>query len=246
MRFLAGEPNGDLAGSKTFDAISASGPCQTLRGEQVHAWGLVYVLHSARHEQSVERRPDPKEDPRSGGGVRFRYDAGGRSEGGSVRIEQVVLRLVEMPLKFRFRTSFGEISVEAVPPRRGEVRRALGLGRVRRRGGAVLLSGDDRTRPGRPSTRFLVPLVLGRDVDGAGAFDAPRGARPREPDGEGGARDGAARPLRAGGGRLARAEPRRDARRRSRWASRSASSRRSRRRSRSWRSTSRRGTGGSS
>lgn len=87
-----------------------------------------------------------------------------------MRIERVVLHLVEMPLKFRFRTSFGETGVK----------RFL---MVEAASGGVTGWGECVAEPGpffSPETidsarsalsRFLAPLVLGRDLDGAAAFD---------------------------------------------------------------------------
>jgi O-succinylbenzoate synthase len=87
-----------------------------------------------------------------------------------VRIEQVVVRLVEMPLRFRFRTSFGEKS-----------RKRFLLVEVKSGG----LSGwgecvaeeepfySPETTDSARSTlsSFLVPLVLGREIAGAAEFD---------------------------------------------------------------------------
>lgn len=88
-----------------------------------------------------------------------------------MKIEQVVLRLVEMPLKFRFRTSFGE-----------KARKRFLLLEVRSAG----LSGwgecvAEEAPYYSPETidsaravlgSFLVPLVLGRELPSAAAFDA--------------------------------------------------------------------------
>ena len=88
-----------------------------------------------------------------------------------MRIERVVLHLVEMPLKFRFRTSFGETSAK---------RFLL----VEAASGGVTGWGECVAEPGpffSPETidsarsalsRFLAPLVLGRDLHGAAAFDS--------------------------------------------------------------------------
>jgi O-succinylbenzoate synthase len=88
-----------------------------------------------------------------------------------VRIEQVVLRLVEMPLKFRFRTSFGEISSKRfvlVEVRSGGL---SGWGECVAEAGPFF---SPETIDSARSTlaKHLVPLVLGREVEGAGAFDA--------------------------------------------------------------------------
>lgn len=94
---------------------------------------------------------------------------GGR-KGGSVRIEKVVLRLVEMPLKFRFRTSFGEktskwfVLVEAVS------------GALSGWGECVAepepyFSSETVDSARSALAQFLVPLVLGKDVAGAEDFD---------------------------------------------------------------------------
>lgn len=94
-----------------------------------------------------------------------------------MRIERVVLHLVEMPLKFRFRTSFGETSAK---------RFLL----VEATSGGVTGWGECVAEPGpffSPETidsarsalsRFLAPLVLGRELEGAAAFD-PLAARVR-------------------------------------------------------------------
>ncbi len=127
-----------------------------------------------------------------------------------MRIEKVVLRLVEMPLKFRFRTSFGEMTAKRFLLVEAMSEGLSGWGECVAEDGPFF-SPETIDSARSALARFLVPLVLGRDLADAAAFDRARRTRPREPDGEGGARDGAARPLRPGGRRLARAEPRRDA-----------------------------------
>ena len=142
-----------------------------------------------------------------------------------MRVESAVLRHVEMPLKFRFRTSFGETTRQEVPPPRARSARASpGWGECVAEEGPFY-SPETLGTAGHDPPAFLLPLVLGKDVASPEAFDAPRGARAREPDGEGGRRDGAPRPLRAGGGRPPRRRRSAGRGRRSRSASRSGSRR---------------------
>ena len=87
-----------------------------------------------------------------------------------MRIEKVVLRLVEMPLKFRFRTSFGEMTAKRF------VLVEVVSGALSGWGECVAETGPFFSPETVDSARsalaqFLVPLVLGRDVEGAEAFD---------------------------------------------------------------------------
>lgn len=95
----------------------------------------------------------------------------GGPKGARVRVEKVVLRLVEMPLKFRFRTSFGETA-----------RKRFLLVEVRSGGlsgwgecvaeEAPYFSPETIDSARAALERFLVPLVFGRDLAGAGELDA--------------------------------------------------------------------------
>jgi len=88
-----------------------------------------------------------------------------------VRIEQVVLRLVEMPLKFRFRTSFGETAVKRfllVEVRSGGL---CGWGECVAETGPFF-SPETIDSARSALSLFLAPLVLGRDLDRAAEFDA--------------------------------------------------------------------------
>lgn len=88
-----------------------------------------------------------------------------------VKIEQVVLRLVEMPLKFRFRTSFGETTRKRfllVEVRSGGI---SGWGECVAEDGPFF-SPETIDSARAVLARFLAPLVLGRELAAAGAFDA--------------------------------------------------------------------------
>jgi O-succinylbenzoate synthase len=94
----------------------------------------------------------------------------GRPKGGIVRIEQVVLRLVEMPLKFRFRTSFGEMTKKRFLLVEAKSGGLSGWGECVAEDGPFY--SPETTDSARSAlARFLVPLVLGRDLPDATAFD---------------------------------------------------------------------------
>ena len=87
-----------------------------------------------------------------------------------MRIEQVVLRLVEMPLKFRFRTSFGETSLKRfllVEVRAGGL---SGWGECVAEDGPFF-SPETVYSARAALVRFLVPSVLGQDLADASSFD---------------------------------------------------------------------------
>lgn len=88
-----------------------------------------------------------------------------------MRIEAVVLRLVEMPLKFRFRTSFGETSLKRfllVEVRSGGL---SGWGECVAEDGPFF-SPETVDSARAALVRFLAPAVLGRELAEAAAFDA--------------------------------------------------------------------------
>jgi O-succinylbenzoate synthase len=99
---------------------------------------------------------------------------GGSPEGGIVRIEKVVLRLVEMPLKFRFRTSFGELTAKRFLLVEAMSEGFSGWGECVAEDGPFF--SPETTGSARLIlVKFLAPLVLGREVAGAGEFDALAG-----------------------------------------------------------------------
>ncbi len=87
-----------------------------------------------------------------------------------MRVESAVLRHVEMPLKFRFRTSFGETSVKKflLLELRGEGLSGWGECVAEE---APFYSPETLSTAAPILTRYLLPLVLGRDVASAPAFD---------------------------------------------------------------------------
>ena len=88
-----------------------------------------------------------------------------------MRIERVVLHLVEMPLKFRFRTSFGETTVKRfvlVEVRSGGL---SGWGECVAET-APLYSPETIDSARSALALSLAPLVLGRDLDCAAELDA--------------------------------------------------------------------------
>lgn len=94
-----------------------------------------------------------------------------------MRIEAVVLRLVEMPLKFRFRTSFGEMSLKKfllVEVRSGGL---SGWGECVAEDGPFF-SPETVDSARSALVRFLAPAALGRDLAEAAAYD-PLAARVR-------------------------------------------------------------------
>ncbi|HYN42905.1 MAG TPA: o-succinylbenzoate synthase [Thermoanaerobaculia bacterium] len=91
-----------------------------------------------------------------------------------MRIEKVVLRLVEMPLKFRFRTSFGEMTAKRFLLVETISDGISGWGECVAEDGPFF--SPETTDSARSAlVKFLAPLVLGRDVAGAGEFDALAG-----------------------------------------------------------------------
>jgi O-succinylbenzoate synthase len=87
-----------------------------------------------------------------------------------VRIEKVVLRLVEMPLKFRFRTSFGETTVKRFLLVEVASEGLSGWGEcVAEEGPFYSPETIDSARS--TLSKFLAPLVLGRSLEDAAAFD---------------------------------------------------------------------------
>jgi o-succinylbenzoate synthase len=87
-----------------------------------------------------------------------------------MRVESAVLRHVEMPLKFRFRTSFGETSVKKflLLELRGEGQ--SGWGECVAEEGPFY--SPETLATARPIlTAYLLPLVLGKDVPSPAAFD---------------------------------------------------------------------------
>jgi O-succinylbenzoate synthase len=87
-----------------------------------------------------------------------------------MRVESAVLRRVEMPLKFRFRTSFGETSVKKflLLELRGEGLSGWGECVAEE---APFYSPETLSTAEPILTRYLLPLVLGKDVASAPAFD---------------------------------------------------------------------------
>ena len=87
-----------------------------------------------------------------------------------MRIEKVVLRLVEMPLKFRFRTSFGETATKRFLLVEAISEGVSGWGECVAEDGPFY--SPETTDSARSAlSRFLIPLVLGRDLPDAPAFD---------------------------------------------------------------------------
>ena len=88
-----------------------------------------------------------------------------------MRVESAVLRHVEMPLKFRFRTSFGETSIKKflLLELRGEGLSGWGECVAEE---APLYSPETLSTAAPILTAWLLPLVLGKDVASPAAFDA--------------------------------------------------------------------------
>jgi O-succinylbenzoate synthase len=88
----------------------------------------------------------------------------------SMRVESAVLRHVEMPLKFRFRTSFGETSVKKflLLELRGEGLSGWGECVAEE---APFYSPETLATALPILTTYLLPLVLGKDVASPPAFD---------------------------------------------------------------------------
>ena len=89
----------------------------------------------------------------------------------SMRVESAVIRHVEMPLKFRFRTSFGETGVKKflLLELRGEG--LSGWGECVAEEGPFY-SSETLSTAMPILTSFLLPLVLGKDVASPPSFDA--------------------------------------------------------------------------
>ena len=87
-----------------------------------------------------------------------------------MRVESAVLRHVEMPLKFRFRTSFGETSVKKflLLELRGEGFSGWGECVAEE---APFYSPETLSTATAILTAYLLPLVLGQDVSSPAAFD---------------------------------------------------------------------------
>ncbi len=87
-----------------------------------------------------------------------------------MRVESAVLRRVEMPLKFRFRTSFGETSVKKflLLELRGEGLSGWGECVAEE---APFYAPETLATATSILTSYLLPLVLGKDVPSAPAFD---------------------------------------------------------------------------
>ncbi len=87
-----------------------------------------------------------------------------------MRVESAVLRHVEMPLKFRFRTSFGETSVKKflLLELRGEGLSGWGECVAEE---APFYSPETLSTVAPILTAYLLPLVLGKDVASPPAFD---------------------------------------------------------------------------
>jgi O-succinylbenzoate synthase len=88
----------------------------------------------------------------------------------SMRVESAVLRHVEMPLKFRFRTSFGETTVKKflLLELRGEGLSGWGECVAE---DAPFYSPETLSTAAPMLTAYLLPLVLGKDVSSPPAFD---------------------------------------------------------------------------
>lgn len=94
-----------------------------------------------------------------------------------MRIGKIVLRLVEMPLKFRFRTSFGETTVKRFLLVEAASEGLSGWGEcVAEEGPFYSPETIDSARA--VLAKYLAPLVLGWELPGAEAFD-PLAARVR-------------------------------------------------------------------
>ena len=87
-----------------------------------------------------------------------------------MRVERVVLRECEMPLRFRFRTSFGETSTKRFLLLEVVAEGVTGWGECVAEEGPFF--SPETVSTAREALRsWLVPLVLGRDLDGPAAFD---------------------------------------------------------------------------
>jgi o-succinylbenzoate synthase len=87
-----------------------------------------------------------------------------------MRVESAVLRHVEMPLRFRFRTSFGETSVKKflLLELRGDGLSGWGECVAEE---APFYSPETLSTAAPILTKYLVPLVLGKNVASPAAFD---------------------------------------------------------------------------
>ena len=80
-----------------------------------------------------------------------------------MRIEQIDLKMVRLPLVRPFQTSSSRKDHLDHILVRVDAGGVVGLGRVRQPVRPVLLSRDDRDVLAHPSSDFLAPLVLGRE-----------------------------------------------------------------------------------
>ena len=87
-----------------------------------------------------------------------------------MRIDRVVLRLVEMPLKFRFRTSFGETTKKRFVLLEARSRGVSGWGECVAEDGPFY-SPETTDSAWSVLSRFLVPLVLGQELGEAADVD---------------------------------------------------------------------------
>jgi O-succinylbenzoate synthase len=87
-----------------------------------------------------------------------------------VRIDRVVLRLVEMPLKFRFRTSFGETTKKRFVLLEARSRGVSGWGECVAEDGPFY-SPETTDSAWSVLSRFLAPLVLGQELGEAADVD---------------------------------------------------------------------------
>lgn len=90
-------------------------------------------------------------------------------QGEVMRIEKAIVRRVEMPLKFRFRTSFGETSLKSFLLVELRSEGESGWGECTAEDGPFFSSETVGTA-GEILRRFLLPLVVGRDVEGPEEF----------------------------------------------------------------------------
>ena len=88
-----------------------------------------------------------------------------------MRLRRVVLRRLEMPLRFRFRTSFGETAVKRFLLVEADAGDFSGWGECVA-DDAPLYSEETNASAGHVLREFLVPAVLGRALSGPEAFPA--------------------------------------------------------------------------
>ncbi len=96
---------------------------------------------------------------------------------GRMQIEAAVLRSVRMPLRFRFRTSFGETAEKSFLLLELKSQGLSGFGECVAEEGPFY-SPETLGTAGHVLSRFLLPLVVGREIGSPGEFDA-RAARVR-------------------------------------------------------------------